>query len=134
MSERLLDYTGKSVSRAGDVNGDETINIFDLVRVAFHYDDPASADPVADLNGSGAIDLGDLVLVAANAVSKQEFDAAVAAEKAALTDRRRHDAIPDGVLASVPVPTLVSHCSAFAYKRRNQRDTSNSMILVRLWI
>ncbi|MCW5852180.1 MAG: carboxypeptidase regulatory-like domain-containing protein [Anaerolineae bacterium] len=51
---------------AGDVNGDDTINIFDLVRVAFHYDEPASADPVADLNGSGAIDLGDLVLVAAN--------------------------------------------------------------------
>ena len=51
---------------AGDVNGDDDINIFDLVRVAFHYDDPASADPVADLNGNGTIDLGDLVLVAGN--------------------------------------------------------------------
>ena len=51
---------------AGDVNGDDEINIFDLVRVAFHYDEPASADPVADLNGSGTIDLGDLVLVATN--------------------------------------------------------------------
>ncbi len=36
---------------------------------------------------------------------------------------------------SVPlVPTLVSLCSTSVYKRRNQRDTSNSMILVRLWI
>jgi hypothetical protein len=34
--------------------------------------------------------------------------------------------------ASVPVPTLVSRCSTSAYKRRNQRDTSNSMNLVRL--
>jgi hypothetical protein len=36
--------------------------------------------------------------------------------------------------ASVPVPTLVPLCSTFVYKRRNQGDTSNSMILVRLWI
>jgi hypothetical protein len=36
---------------------------------------------------------------------------------------------------SVPlVPTLVSLCSTSVYKRRNQRDTSNSMNLVRLWI
>src|SRR5262245_30911801 len=36
--------------------------------------------------------------------------------------------------ASVPVPTFVSPCSTLVYERRNQRDTSNSMILVRLWI
>src|SRR3954469_16430836 len=31
---------------------------------------------------------------------------------------------------SVPVPTFVSYCSTLEYERRNQRDTSNSMILV----
>jgi len=36
--------------------------------------------------------------------------------------------------ASVPVPTFVSLCSSLAYERRNQRDTSNYMILVWLWI
>ena len=34
----------------------------------------------------------------------------------------------------VPVPTFVSLCSTLAYERRNQRDISNSMILVWLWI
>src|SRR5215831_14414959 len=33
---------------------------------------------------------------------------------------------------SVPVPTLVSACGTSVYKRRNQRDTSSSMVLVRL--
>jgi len=37
-------------------------------------------------------------------------------------------------LASVPVPTFVSLCSTRSYERRNQRDTSNYMILVWLWI
>ena len=36
--------------------------------------------------------------------------------------------------ASVPVPTFVSLCSTRSYERRNQRDTSNYMILVWLWI
>ncbi len=35
---------------------------------------------------------------------------------------------------SVPVPTFVSFCSTRSYERRNQRDTSNYMILVWLWI
>src|SRR5437764_8843092 len=35
---------------------------------------------------------------------------------------------------SVPVPTLVSLCSTRFYKRRNQRDTSNSMMRVWFWI
>jgi len=36
--------------------------------------------------------------------------------------------------ASVPVPTFVSLCSTRLYKRRNQRDTSNYLVLVWLWI
>jgi hypothetical protein len=35
---------------------------------------------------------------------------------------------------SVPVPTFVFLCSTRVYERRNQRDTSNYMILVWLWI
>ncbi len=35
---------------------------------------------------------------------------------------------------SVPVPTFVSLCSTLANERRNQRDTSNYLILVWLWI
>ena len=44
---------------------------------------------------------------------------------------------PSGVTrsrSSVPVPTFVSLCSTRSYERRNQRDTSNHMILVWLWI
>ena len=40
----------------------------------------------------------------------------------------------DGGTPSVPVPTLVSHRSTYVYKRRNPRDTNNSMILAWLWI
>ena len=55
------------------------------------------------------------------------------APKVAAFDERWLLPVPSGTLVS-RVPTLVSHCSAFVYKRRNQRDTSNSMILVWLWI
>src|SRR5262249_21577095 len=37
-------------------------------------------------------------------------------------------------ITSVPLPTLVSLCGRYFYKRRKQRDTSNSMIVVWLWI
>ena len=50
----------------GDVVISDKVDIFDLVRVAGVYDEPASADPIADLNGSGHIDIGDIVLVGAN--------------------------------------------------------------------
>src|SRR5262249_12561815 len=40
--------------------------------------------------------------------------------------------VPPGRSASVPVPTFVSSCRTDVYERRNQRDTSTSMILVRL--
>lgn len=51
---------------AGDVNRSDSVDLFDLVRIAFLYDSPATVDPAADLNGSGIIDIGDLVLVALN--------------------------------------------------------------------
>ena len=37
-------------------------------------------------------------------------------------------------MAGAPVPTFVSLCSTLSYKRRNQRDTGNYLILVWLWI
>jgi len=43
-----------------------------------------------------------------------------------LAERRRE--------ASVPLPTLVSLCGRHSYKRRKQRDTSNLLSLVWLWI
>ena len=35
------------------------------------------------------------------------------------------------LLASVPIPKFASLCSTFVCELRNQRDTSNLMILVR---
>lgn len=51
---------------AGDLDESDSIDLFDLVRVAYLYDSPAATEPVADLNNSGAVDIGDLVLVAMN--------------------------------------------------------------------
>src|SRR5690242_20017027 len=41
---------------------------------------------------------------------------------------RRRLTTADGPAPIVPVPTLVSLCSTSVYKRRNQRDTSNSAL------
>jgi subtilisin family serine protease len=48
---------------AGDVNGDDTINIFDMAAIAGRY---GSADPIADFNGDGVVNVFDLALTAAN--------------------------------------------------------------------
>ena len=49
-------------SLVGDVNGDGTVNILDLVFVASHFD--ASAASAADVNGDGTVNIQDLVMVA----------------------------------------------------------------------
>ena len=48
---------------AGDMNGDEVINIFDLAYIATKY---RSTDPLADLTADGQVDIVDLALAATN--------------------------------------------------------------------
>ena len=48
---------------AGDVTGDDAIDIFDVTFIASRY---GSNDPLADVTGDGAVDIFDLTLVANN--------------------------------------------------------------------
>ncbi|MCW5851107.1 MAG: PD40 domain-containing protein [Anaerolineae bacterium] len=74
----------------GDIDGNGTVNIFDLVFVAGTYGLPASAEPRADLNGDGEIGLSDLVLVGYNFGSDcpQPWGTPAAETKASLTGKR----------------------------------------------
>jgi hypothetical protein len=48
---------------AGDMNGDNVVDILDLANLAQHYQ---STDPAVDLNADGIVDILDLALVAGN--------------------------------------------------------------------
>lgn len=54
---------GKLTLLAGDVNGDNVINILDLAYIAKQY---RTADPMADLTSDGVVDILDLALAANN--------------------------------------------------------------------
>ncbi|MCI0631868.1 MAG: dockerin type I domain-containing protein [Phycisphaerales bacterium] len=56
------------VAQLGDVNGDETVNIDDLLAVISAWGEcpQPPANCPADLNGDGAVDVGDLLLVIGN--------------------------------------------------------------------
>ena len=48
---------------AGDVNGDDVVNIFDMAVIAGRY---GSGDAMADFNGDGVVNIFDLAMAAAN--------------------------------------------------------------------
>ncbi len=48
---------------AGDINGDNTVNILDMAYLARHY---GTSNPLADLNGDGTVNILDLALCAKN--------------------------------------------------------------------
>ena len=52
-------------SLAGDVNGDNSVNIFDLVMVAGQFG-KSGAGLSGDVNGDGSVNIFDLVMVAGN--------------------------------------------------------------------
>jgi len=52
--------------RAGDVNGDDQVDLFDLVAVSTRYGTRPSGSMAEDLNGDGEVNLFDLVLVGKN--------------------------------------------------------------------
>ena len=62
----LTSITAQAANITGDVNGDGTVNIFDLVLVGSHFGknvDPAQV-PNPDVNGDGTVNVFDLVLIA----------------------------------------------------------------------
>lgn len=53
--------------RAGDANGDCTVNVFDLVLISTNYNPSGPvSNPSADINGDNTVNLFDLVLVSSN--------------------------------------------------------------------
>jgi hypothetical protein len=50
----------------GDINGDDAIDILDLVAVGSQFSSSSPTPPEADVNGDGVVDIIDIVLVAKN--------------------------------------------------------------------
>jgi len=50
----------------GDVNGDQSIDILDLVSVASQFGSASPTPSTVDINGDGEVDIIDIVLVAKN--------------------------------------------------------------------
>ncbi|MSP14497.1 MAG: DUF2012 domain-containing protein [Chloroflexi bacterium] len=52
--------------KAGDANGDNRVDLLDLVLIGAHYGENPLSDARADMNGDGVVNLFDLVLVGNN--------------------------------------------------------------------
>jgi hypothetical protein len=52
--------------QAGDITGDDVVNLFDLVAVSMRYGTQLAAGIPEDVNGDGGVDLFDLILVSMN--------------------------------------------------------------------
>ena len=51
---------------AGDINGDDHVDIFDLVTVGSQFGSTSPSPAAADINGDGVVDIVDIVLLAKN--------------------------------------------------------------------
>ncbi len=56
---------GWTVLRGGDINGDNNVNILDIVGIINRFNTPGLGDPV-DINGDGVVNLFDLTIAAGN--------------------------------------------------------------------
>jgi len=58
-------YAGEITLLGGDVNEDDVINIFDLVKISYHMG-AGRYNSVADINSDGRVDISDLTIAANN--------------------------------------------------------------------
>jgi len=63
--ERIVNVSDIQM-RAGDVNGDGAVDLFDLVAISTRYGSQIPAGTAEDVNGDGQVTLLDLVLVSSN--------------------------------------------------------------------